>query len=287
MSVHGQAERPARRLGEGLLTARARRIVARIDLAELPPELRERIPPRARLTFPSQGQTSDVAFAEGDGRAVVIKRCAHRVYLDWLRREQAALRALAKSAVPIPRFVAYAEVETSGQPVGWLLMSRLPGTPFLGAAIEASPAQREQMFLRLGRLVRSLHATRVPLELTHEVSWLSRQIERARVNLPWCDGTAAGLAELERSRPGLVQETLIHGDLALDNVLVDERGELRLIDWADGGPGDPRHDVALALQTKPELELSAEALDAFFSGYGAAVLDEGARDWFVRLYDFF
>jgi aminoglycoside phosphotransferase len=262
-------------------------MAARIDLAELPPELGEHVSPRARLTFPSQGQTSNVAFAAVDGRVVVVKRCAHRVYLDWLRREQAALRALADSGLPIPRFVAYAEVETSGQPVGWLLMSRLAGAPFLGAAIDASPTQREQMFRRLGQLVRSLHATRVPLEPTHEVPWLSRQIERARVNLPWCDGTALGLAELERSRPVPVQETLIHGDLALDNVLVDERGELSLIDWADGGLGDPRHDLALALHTTPELELSAEALDAFFTGYGTAALDEETRDWFVRLYDFF
>ena len=66
-------------------------------------------------------------------------------------------------------------------------------------------------------------------------------------------------------------ETLIHGDLALDNVLVDAHGALSLIDWADGGSGDPRHDVALALQTKPEFELSTDALDAFCTGYGAAV----------------
>ena len=85
---------------------------------------RKHVSPRARLTFPSQGQTSDVAFAAVDGGAVVVKRCAHRVYLDWLRREQVALRALAGSELPIPRFVAYAEVETKGQTVGWLLMSR-------------------------------------------------------------------------------------------------------------------------------------------------------------------
>ena len=262
--------------------------MAPIDLAELPPTLAEHVPPQARLTFPPQGKTSDVAFAAGDdGRNVVVKRCAHRIYLDWLRREQAALRALADSGLPIPRFIAYAEGEKGGQPVGWLLMSRLAGTPFLGAAIEAQPRQRVSMFRRLGEVVRRLHATRVPHDLRREGSWLSRQIEQARMNLPWCDGTALGLAELERSRPVLVQETLIHGDLALDNVLVDEHGELRLIDWADGGPGDPRHDVALALQTRPELELSAEALDAFFAGYGAAALDEETRDWFVRLYDFF
>ena len=262
--------------------------MAQIDLAELPPALVEHVSPRARLTFPPQGKTSDVAFAaQGDGGIVVVKRCGHRVYLEWLRREQAALRALAGSRLPIPRFIAYAEAETSGQAVGWLLMSRVAGVPFLGAAIEAPPAQREQMFRRLGELARRLHATRAPIELQRDGSWLSRQLEQARMNLPWCDGTAAGLAELERTVPKAMRETLIHGDLALDNVLVDEHGELRLIDWSDGGPGDPRHDIALALQTKPELELSAEALDAFFLGYGTAALDAATRDWFVRLYDFF
>jgi aminoglycoside phosphotransferase (APT) family kinase protein len=261
--------------------------MARIDLSELPAELAPHLSPRARLAFPPQGKTSDVAFA-GDGESsVVVKRCAHRIYLDWLRREQVVLRSLAATDLPVPRFIAYAEAETNGETVGWLLMSRLPGTPFLGAAIDARPALRVTMFRRLGELVQRLHGTGVPSELRHSGAWLSRQIERARDNLAWCDGTAAGLAELERSRPASVREVLIHGDLALDNVLVDEHGALRLIDWADGGLGDPRHDVALALQTEPELALSPAALDAFFAGYGTPALDEATRDWFVRLYDFF
>ena len=262
--------------------------MAQIDFAELPPALAEYVSPRARLTAPPQGKTSEVAFADDDdGRLVVVKRCAHRIYLDWLRREQIALRALAESELRVPRFIAYAEADVGGQPVGWLLMSRLSGSPLLGTLIEASQPQRTTLFRRLGQLVRRLHAARVPHVLERDGVWLSRQIGQARANLPWCDGTAAGLAELERSRPDAVRATLIHGDLSLDNELVDERGELALIDWADGGRGDPRHDLALALQTKPELELSAEALDAFFAGYGTAPLDEATRDWFVRLYDYF
>ena len=277
--------------------------MGKIDLSELPPALTEHVARRAVLTFPPQGKTSDVAFAEhadmdvrgratqgavaDEGRVLVVKRCAHRVYLDWLRREQVVLRALVGSGLPVPRFIAYAEVETDGGSVGWLLMSHLAGSQFFGAAIDAAPTVRESMFRRLGELMQRLHGTPVPAGLRCEGSWLSRQIEQARTNLPWCDGTAAGLAELERSRPPHAHETLIHGDLSLDNVLVDDRGALRLIDWAGGGPGDPRHDVALALQTKPELELPVDALEAFFAGYGSAVLDEATRDWFVRLYDYF
>jgi aminoglycoside phosphotransferase (APT) family kinase protein len=261
--------------------------MAPIDLAELPPALAKHVSPRARLTFPPQGMTSNVAFAECDGRFVVVKRCAHRIYLEWLRREQIALRALAGSELPIPRFIAYAEAVTREHTVGWLLTSRLSGTQFLTAAIDAAPPARASMFRALGEIARRLHDARVPPELQQPGSWLSRQIEEARKNLPWCDGTAAGLADLEGSRPAAVHETLIHGDLDLANVLIDERGELALIDWAGGGSGDPRHDIALALHTEPELELSPDALEAFFAGYGTAALDEATRDWFVRLYDYF
>lgn len=261
--------------------------MAQFNLAELPPELAEHVPAQARLTYPHQGMTSDVAFAEHDGVVVVVKRCAHRVYLDWLRREQRVLRALGGAGLPIPQFIAYAEADGADTRVGWLITSRLAASPLLAVAVDAAPARRNALFRRLGELVRRLHATPVPAQLLESGTWLARQLAQARENLPWCDGTAAGLVELERSQPAAVPETLIHGDLSLDNVLVDEHDELHLIDWAGGGSGDPRLDIALALSTEPELVLSAEMLDAFYAGYGAAPLDENIRDWFVRLYDFF
>jgi aminoglycoside phosphotransferase len=175
--------------------------VGPIDLNELPPELVEHIPRAARLTCPPQGKTSDVAFAEAGGRVVVVKRCAHPVYLDWLRREHLALRALVGSGLPIPRFIAYAETETAGQLVGWLLMSRVAGAQFLGAATVAPHSLQQSMFRQLGALVRRLHDTPVPASLQREGSWVLRQIEQARNNLSWCDGTAAGLVDLERTRP--------------------------------------------------------------------------------------
>ena len=261
--------------------------MARFTLAELPSALAEHVPAHARLTFPPQGMTSDVAFAEHDGSAVVVKRCAYPVYLEWLRRERVVLRALAGTSLPIPRFISYAEVETNGAPVGWLVMSRVAGSPLWAAVLDALPPRRESLFHRLGALLRRLHASPVPAEIVEREPWISRQLAAAHGNLGWCDGTPAALAELERSQPEPAAETLIHGDLALDNVLVDEVGRLGLIDWAGGGPGDPRYDIALALQTKPELDLSAADIDAFFAGYGSTAVDQDTRDWFVRLYDFF
>ena len=261
--------------------------MGRIDLAQLPPALAEHVPPRARLSYPKQGATSDVAFAEHEGRVVVVKRCAHPVYIDWLRREQLALRALAQSGLPIPRFIGYAEEEAEGVVTGWLVTSRLAGSPLFGVAMEAAPAKREALFRSLGEALRRLHALRVPPEL-HRARHVACAAVRSRARQPgWCDGTAAGLAELERSQPEPVPETLIHGDLALDNVLVDGDGAMSFIDWAGGGSGDPRHDIALALQNEPEFKLTPAALDAFYAGYGSAPVDDRTCTWFVRLYDYF
>jgi len=261
--------------------------MGRFSLAELPPVLAAHVGVNAHLEFPRQGATSDVAFAWAADRVVVVKRCAHAIYLDWLRREHVVLRALAGSGLPVPTCIGYAENEADGLAVGWLVETRLPCRPLLGALIDAAEPQRVSLCRSLGVLVRQLHAAPVPTALLSATDWTSQQLLQARANLSWCDGTAAGLAELERSRPSPVPERLIHGDLALDNVLVDARGALSLIDWAGGGSGDPRHDVALVLENEPEVKLTAAALDAFFTSYGSASLDKGTRDWFVRLYDYF
>jgi len=259
----------------------------RFSLRDLPPEIAAALGPAARLTFPRQGQTSDVALAEQRGRTVVVKRCAHRVYIDWLRRERVVLKALAGTELPIPSLLAYADTEAKGVLVVWLVMTRLAGEPLFDAVLRASERRRITLLRRLGELLRRLHSMPVPAALRDPRDWTSRQLVQARANLDWCDGTAAGLAELERSRPVAVPEALIHGDLALDNVLVDADGRLYLIDWAGGGPGDPRHDIALALQTKPETDLTPRELDAFHAGYASAPVPETTRDWFVRLYDYF
>jgi len=230
--------------------------------------------------------TSEVAFVDGDAD-VVIKRCREPIYLGWLSREQRVLRVLADSRLPIPRLLDYAEVDGGSGREAWLVMTRLHGEPLWSEFIQANAERRADLLRRVGQLLHRLHATPVPSALAADSSWIDRKLAQARENLSWCDGTAELLADLHRRRPPPVRELLVHGDLALDNILIDDDGAMSVIDWSEGDQGDPRYDVALALGTEPEVELGTIELAAFFDGYGSVSLDRATRRWFEELYEFF
>jgi aminoglycoside phosphotransferase (APT) family kinase protein len=230
--------------------------------------------------------TSEVAFLDGDAD-VVIKRCREPIYLEWLSREQRVLRALADSRLPIPHVLDFAQVDGGSGREAWLVMTRLQGRPLWSEILKADSQRRAHLFRRVGQLLRQLHATPVPRALAADSPWIDRKLAQARENLPWCDGTAELLADLHRRRPAPVPEVLVHGDLALDNVLIDSDGAMSLIDWSGGDQGDPRYDVSLALGTEPEVELGNIEVAAFFDGYGRVSVDRATRRWFEGLYEFF
>jgi len=227
--------------------------------------------------------TSQVAFVVGDGVSFVLKRCDRAEYLPWLRREACLLRALAGSGVPVPRAIAYAEEER----VGWLAMTWLAGSSAWRLLLDAKSEARPSLLRTIGTGLARLHATRVPAALWQAEPWVTRRLREAEGNLAWCDGDAALLARIRATTPAPVPEALIHGDLALDNLLVADDGSVSFIDWSSGGSGDPRCDVALALQTEPELVLRDVDLAAFADGYGRALPEDVTRRWFEDLYEFF
>jgi len=254
---------------------------------DIPPALQRYVPPGAGLTYPPQGMTSEVAFVDGD-TPCVIKRCRDPIYLEWLSREHRVLRALADSPLPMPRVVDYAEVDSNEEGhEGWLVMSRLEGRPLWNEILQADSQRRTRLLQRLGELLKQLHATAVPIGLRSESPWVDRMLAEARENLEWCDGTVELLADLRQHRPEPVPEVLVHGDLALDNVLVAAEDAMSLIDWSGGAQGDPRCDLALALQTEPETTLGEIELAAFFEAYGGVPVDRATRRWFEDLYEFF
>ncbi len=230
------------------------------------------------LEVPEQGMTSEVAIA-GD---VVIKHAIDPRYIDWLRRERVVLDAIAGSALPVPSVVGYVD---RGEDV-WLAIGRLPGMQFPVAFEEATPERRRRLAQALGAVIRRVHDTEVPEALRDERPWDDRMIERARGNLAWCDGTPELLNELFYVRPVSVPAMLIHGDLGLDNVLVDG-DRLYLIDWPMGDQGDPRFDIAIALQLRDECPFSSDEIEAFYDGYGNAPFAKATLRWFEELWDFF
>jgi aminoglycoside phosphotransferase (APT) family kinase protein len=230
--------------------------------------------------------TSDVALVGGP-TPCVVKRCRDPIYFGWHAREQQVLRALSASGLPIPRLLDYVEHDTGDRREAWLVMSRLEGRPLWSEMRKGGAVERAGLLTRVGALLKRLHQTPAPASFSAEAPWIDRKLAEARQNLAWCDGTVDLLADLHRRRPEPVPEALIHGDLALDNVLLAADGALSLVDWAGADRGDPRNDLALALQTEPEIRLGESEVHAFFDGYGTPPIDRATRKWFEDLYEFF
>jgi aminoglycoside phosphotransferase (APT) family kinase protein len=92
---------------------------------------------------------------------------------------------------------------------------------------------------------------------------------------------------LERQSPPAVSPRLIHGDFALDNVLIRDGAVSGIVDWAWGAVGDPRYDLALAIRPKIGVFQTPEDRESFFSGYGTTGLSQEEYEYFVALYEFF
>jgi aminoglycoside phosphotransferase (APT) family kinase protein len=244
--------------------------------------------PDATFVCAPQGMTSEVAFVDDRGRQSVLKRCRDPRYIPWLQREHRVLRALAGAPLPIPRVLGYDERGQDGRITeAALLTTRLRGEPLWPVLLRCPSAERRAHLRTLGAQLRELHATAAPNTFRSPRPWIDRMLDHADANLPWADGSSDLLAELRATRPASAPDVLIHGDLALDNVLVDADGAMGFIDWPFGDAGDGRYDIALALGTEPELELDDRDAAAFFEGYGAAPIDPAVLRWFRLLYEFF
>ena len=214
MPVHGQAERATRRLGQGVLRAeaaspwrsgresRARRAStdgttrwgSSASLACRAP-LRSTFRARSRLSYPHQGRTSDVAFAEHEGRVVVVKRCAHPVYLDWLRREHVALRALAGSGLPVPNIHRLRRERDRWRSRGLARRDPPCRAGRSSAALMDAAEPKARGVAAVARRARAATACDTRSDRARQGEGLDlAELAQARANLSWCDGTPAGFA---------------------------------------------------------------------------------------------
>ncbi len=165
-------------------------------------------------------------------------------------------------------------------------MSYLPGDPLI-IAIEKESDQEERLSIlrAFGNILATIHRHRTLSELRSD-----RTLSQAEYNFLHyqTEGSAELLEHLKQHQPHLFPPTLIHGDFTVDNVLISEGKVTGIIDWAGGGKGDSRYDLALAIRPKKTgLFQARQDRQAFFEGYGLSELSQPDYHYFVGLYEFF
>ena len=80
---------------------------------------------------------------------------------------------------------------------------------------------------------------------------------------------------LRGTRPSRTADTLCHGDFSMDQVVVDDDGELGLLDWDRAGRGNPAGDLASAIAAESE----ETATSAILTGYTRVLPVPRDLDW--------
>ncbi len=210
------------------------------------------------------------------------------IAIPGVERELAVLPLLAPQLeVPIP---APTHIGRPTDDFGW---------PWFGAPLldgdepgpQLSDAARATLAPQLGRLLRTLHAASVTIELPHDplervemgrrVPFAAQQLaELAAVGVVDRVAAAAPLLEAAHGLAPSTRRALVHGDLHFRHLLVDEQGGLcGVIDWGDVCIGDPAMDLHLAWSLLPPA-----ARPAFWAAYGPIDPDQALRARVVGLF---
>ena len=214
------------------------------------------------LTPLAEGREAEV-FVRADGNVVKVMRSANQE--PRVRREAAALQALADRAHLAPAFVETTEV--AGRPA--LVTERVSGDDLL-ARLSKKPWLVLKVAGTLGRAHAAMHDHLAPDTLPDLHDELARRIESAKA-LPEQHAAAA----LDRLRALPKGDRLCHGDYHPQNVLGTLKDPV-IIDWGDASRGAPAADVARTLlllrmgELPPDTSAPMRALTAVGRGMLAA-----------------
>jgi aminoglycoside phosphotransferase (APT) family kinase protein len=223
------------------------------------------------LTGPAPGAAAGAGAAGAAGTRLVLRRPPLGHVLPTahdMGREYRVLTALADTAVPVPRPLAFCEDQSViGAP--FYLMEWVDGMVLRARADAAAitPTQAGVLSERFVDMLATIHGVDVPavglagfgrpegylarqlarwqrqweLSVTREMPGYTELVARLDAGLPASGGAG---------QPGVPAGTLVHGDFRIDNMLVTlapEPAIAAVLDWEMSTLGDPLADLGLTL----------------------------------------
>ena len=175
------------------------------------------------------GRTAEV-YRVGDGKAV--KLFNQGISPAQVNYEAAISEKVAAVCLRAPKFFGLAHFEERNG-----LQYELIAGETLALETARHPFRMIRFARELGKVHQEIHSINLPgLRSVVEV-----YVEKIRQYLPLNVNMRNELIEFLENGQG---ETLCHGDFHPENVLVDQDGYLRVIDWVNAYCGNPLSDVA-------------------------------------------
>jgi aminoglycoside phosphotransferase (APT) family kinase protein len=207
-----------------------------------------------------------------------------------MRREADSMRACQRAGLVVPEVLADddgAKLGTAG-----LVMGRVPGETLARRILrdDEFAKAREVLVVQLGEFLAGLHAID-PAEVpgAEEADELARYWTSYEA-VPDTSPTFEKAYEwLVANRPERTATVVVHGDLRMGNVIVDEQGLAAVIDWELVHLGDPVEDLAWlcvkAWRFGAPLEVggigTVDQLIAAYEGAGGRKVDRDVFKWWL------
>lgn len=271
--------------------------MARIDWAQLPSDIRERIERLAGAEI-REAQTQGGGFSAGvasrvsfvDGQRLFVKAVpkTSRGTFDLYVREAGVLRT-------IPRDLPAAHLVDAFTQNEWavLVIEDVEGRHPQRSASSADTVDVLDSIAALSAVKTNSDLPRLADELSDDaLSWGRLEGEGLMgTTTPWCIENFVFLrTAAERVASVVTGERLIHGDLRADNILIDSSGRARLLDWPWAARGAGWEDALLYLLDL-RVEDSTADVDALLDhpAFGesrsedhVALLSAIAGNWFEK-----
>jgi aminoglycoside phosphotransferase (APT) family kinase protein len=159
--------------------------------------------------------------------------------------EAELVRAAGEAGVPVPGVLAWStEADEIGE--AWAVTERLAGETIPRRILRSmDDGAGERLARQLGEAAAAIHRidrARVPhLHDEDQVAQFRELLDAMGEPSPAFE---LGLRWLEDHRPEAVEPRVVHGDLRLGNLIVDDDGLRAVIDWELAHVGDPTEDLA-------------------------------------------